>query len=333
MLTQAQQDLRKQGIGGSEIAAVLGFDKYRSPLDVWAEKTGRVVSTYDPTNLTLRLGHLLEPIMANLYVERQDQPDTVRAEPGTTVVHPAEPIFLCTPDYYVSRLEQTDPETDPWVTEQWLLQCKTKTSRTLDGFGEPGTDEVPDAIAMQVQWEMGVTGLSQCDVGVLVLDQREFLVYSVAYDDALFGMLADRARDWWTRYVVADVEPPVGHHAQDVDYLKRKFAAHIDALLPPSDEAVLAVERLAATRAAAKDAEFAHESAKAAVMQLVGQFKGLHAPAGKVSWTTQKGRAITDWEAIARQLANGADLDPYIQQHTRIGAPTRVFRFTPAKES
>lgn len=33
---------RKKSLGGSDMGAVLGLNKYRSPYTVWAEKTGRI---------------------------------------------------------------------------------------------------------------------------------------------------------------------------------------------------------------------------------------------------------------------------------------------------
>lgn len=36
---------RKKSLGGSDMGAVLGLNKYRSPYTVWAEKTGRINRT------------------------------------------------------------------------------------------------------------------------------------------------------------------------------------------------------------------------------------------------------------------------------------------------
>jgi len=33
-------ELRRQGIGGSDAAAILGMNPWKSPMDVWLEKTG-----------------------------------------------------------------------------------------------------------------------------------------------------------------------------------------------------------------------------------------------------------------------------------------------------
>ncbi|HFC9341278.1 TPA: YqaJ viral recombinase family protein, partial [Enterococcus hirae] len=33
---------RKKGIGGSDVATVLGLNKYKSPYQLWLEKTGQI---------------------------------------------------------------------------------------------------------------------------------------------------------------------------------------------------------------------------------------------------------------------------------------------------
>ena len=51
MLTQEQQARRLSGLGASEVPAVLGLDPYRSPLDVYLEKTG-VLPPFEGNNFT-----------------------------------------------------------------------------------------------------------------------------------------------------------------------------------------------------------------------------------------------------------------------------------------
>lgn len=326
MLTAEQHQLRKSGVGASEVAAVLGLDSYTSPLDVWARKTGRApVWDEAPQRLDQKLGHMLEPVMATLY--QDERPGVVLEERGT-IVGP-EPWMLATPDRWASVGDFPVGE-EPTIYDQWLVQFKTKNWRTFEGFGAEGTDEIPDTIQCQVQWEMAVAGRDRCDVGVLV-DGREWYVFPVAYDPELGADLMSRIGDWWKRYVVTDIEPPVGTHAQDVEYLKRKFAAPTKDLLPATPAIEEACERLAIAQQTAKDAEFEKDSAKSVLMQLIGEHKGTHARAGKVSWNAMKGRAITDWEKIARAGIAAADLDRLVIEHTSLTAGGRQFRFTPAK--
>lgn len=58
---------RKKSLGGSDMGAVLGLNKYRSPYTVWAEKTGRIGE--EPENEAMRIGRDLEPYVASRFEE------------------------------------------------------------------------------------------------------------------------------------------------------------------------------------------------------------------------------------------------------------------------
>jgi hypothetical protein len=90
-----------------------------------------------------------------------------------------------------------------------------------------------------------------------------------------------------------------------------------------------AVERLADARHAALVAAEYETLAKAAVMELIGGFKGVHTPHGKVSWSLPQASTRTDWKGLATALAPSPEM---LAQFTTDTEPSRTFRFTPAKE-
>jgi hypothetical protein len=58
--------LRDNGIGGSEIGGVLGIADYMDPIKVFLSKIGEDVGTFEGNRFS-RFGHLMEPIIADLY--------------------------------------------------------------------------------------------------------------------------------------------------------------------------------------------------------------------------------------------------------------------------
>lgn len=56
---------RSKFIGGSDIGALLGLSRYRSPIDVWMEKTGKEIKSLD--SLPLRFGSFAEEFVAREY--------------------------------------------------------------------------------------------------------------------------------------------------------------------------------------------------------------------------------------------------------------------------
>ena len=61
-------ELRRQGIGGSDAAAIVGLDRYRSPFDVYADKLG--LKKEQPDNEAMRQGRDLEEYVASRFCEQ-----------------------------------------------------------------------------------------------------------------------------------------------------------------------------------------------------------------------------------------------------------------------
>ena len=59
---------RRKGIGGSDAAAILGMNPWKSPMDVWLEKTGEFTRTMKRTKDVL--GTVLEDIVAREFMAR-----------------------------------------------------------------------------------------------------------------------------------------------------------------------------------------------------------------------------------------------------------------------
>lgn len=338
-LTPAQIAFRRQGIGASEVGAVLGLDRYKSPLDVWLEKTGRRAPDWSPSSQAAKMGNLLEPIVAQLAEEQYHATyDIFGAEGGriefatSDTCVGGESWMLATPDRIVTLHENFAGHRTP---TSWLLECKTKSWNTFKQFGAPGSDQIPDTILLQCLWQMAVTGYTRCDVAVLV-DGREFHMYQAPHDAKLIDDVVERVGSWWNAYVLHDVEPPVSR-GSDVNYLREKFGEVTADLMRPTEQVEKATELLATIREQRKQVEEEEEMAKARVMSLLGNYKGVHTTHGKVSWSATAGRKTTDWKAIAENLAQYANrheanlYDNIVASFTSVGAPSRTFRFTPAK--
>lgn len=59
---------RQSFIGGSDAGTILGVNPYKSRYTLWAEKCG-YIEPEQPTSLRVKMGHLLEPTVADLWME------------------------------------------------------------------------------------------------------------------------------------------------------------------------------------------------------------------------------------------------------------------------
>ena len=197
---------RAEYLGGSDIGAILGFSKYRTALDVWLEKTGRVVNTVD--NLPVRFGTFAESFVASEYAS---QTGYVLVHSETGVAYPQYPFMVGHIDRFV--FESGDDihgglfHGDRSCTATHLLECKTASPFNQSDWGELGTDEVPMSYLVQCLWYLAITNLERCDVAVL-FGNSDFRIYELYRDKELEDLIIAKAASFWNEYVQKDIPPP-----------------------------------------------------------------------------------------------------------------------------
>jgi putative phage-type endonuclease len=158
---------RARGIGGSEIAAVLGLSPFESRFSLWHRKKGLAAPTAQ--NDVMYWGTRLEAVIRDEFTLRHAD-DLPAVRTVGTWRHVERPWQIANPD---GRL----------VDELY----EGKTAYNDDGWGEPGTDEIPVYYRTQVLWYLDVFGLKRCHVAVLISgsDYREYVVEHAADEVAI----------------------------------------------------------------------------------------------------------------------------------------------------
>ena len=213
---------RTKYLGGSDIGAILGFSKYRTALDVWLEKTGRVVNTVD--NLPVRFGTFAESFVASEYAA-QTGFSLVHNETG--VAHPQYPFMVGHIDRYVfessDAIDQGLFHDDSSCAASHLLECKTANPFNQSDWGELGTDEVPMSYLVQCLWYLAITNIDRCDVAVL-FGNSDFRIYEVYRDKELEDLIVAKAATFWNDYVQLDTPPPAQCEADYQILFKKEIA-------------------------------------------------------------------------------------------------------------
>ena len=183
---------RRQGIGASELAAILGLDPYRTPLDVWMEKTGRTVQ-FMGNEATFR-GNALEDAVG-AYMQRELGSDWMQIQ-GGQFVHPEHPIIRCNPDRLYVNL----------AGEKIGGELKTTIENVqIEDLQDP---ENPKKIPwlFQCQWCMIVTGCTRWELGWMgaFFNYRQV---TITYNESLAAQLIAFVLDWWERHIIQDIQP------------------------------------------------------------------------------------------------------------------------------
>lgn len=198
---------RMSGIGGSEIAAIMGKNKYKTPHNLWLEKTFKV-PPFTGNAATLK-GQILEDAVAKFYEEatgnKVECDDThYRSEDAPWLVGNIDRrivsggILECK----TSRRNPSDDETEDGY--QWGMGNEYDEDKNLIAADE----QIPLNYYLQVQHYMCLTGAEFADVAVLFLasDFQPFRVYRVNRNEEVIAKIKTAAHDFM-QMVLDDVEP------------------------------------------------------------------------------------------------------------------------------
>ena len=193
---------RPFGIGGSDIAAILGLSPYKSAVELWSELVSRQ-SIPQQDHLHLRFGQFAESFVAKEYERRTGH---------FTVSHP-QTLFHKQHGYmfgHVDRLVVSDPSTpavrEGVVSADRILECKTASAFSRSGWGECGTDMVPHEYLVQCAWYMAVTGCECADLAALI-GNSELRIYTIKRDIQLEALITMQAERFWCDHVLAQCPP------------------------------------------------------------------------------------------------------------------------------
>jgi len=191
---------RSKSIGGSDIGAILGLSRFRSPLEVWMEKTGKEVKKLD--SLPLRFGSFAEEFVASEYSRST----------GFLLIHD-ESIYVHPEYLFISaHIDRFVLENSSSSSPTRILECKTANPFSHSQWGEPGTDQVPMTYLCQCIWYMAITNLNRVDLAVL-FGNSDFRIYEIVRDKALEAIILQKANFFWNEHVLRDVPPPAQSEA------------------------------------------------------------------------------------------------------------------------
>ncbi|MGI0119651.1 YqaJ viral recombinase family protein [Zooshikella sp. RANM57] len=277
---------RRLSIGGSDVGAILGISKYKTPYAVWLEKTGRAEPQKETKHM--HFGKVLESVVADEY-ERVTG----------NKVHKVNQTLAC--------------KSMPWLTAnldrrvvylQKVLECKTTNpfSFKRDDWGEgnqytktdhPNTpakpvvlcDGIPDMYLLQCQHYLTVTGYLEADLAVLI-GGNDLRIYTIVHNEMLAGIVAQRLTDFWFNHVIADV-PPEPTTPLEVDEFYGSKHDNGESITA-TDEVLEALEELKKAKEVKKKAENIVKEKESIIKRHMGENQQLIDDSGNklASWKT-----------------------------------------------
>lgn len=263
--------LRRTGVGASDVPIITGDSRFGDVASLYAEKLGYAA---DPVETDfMASGHWLEDLIARWWAKETGHP--VRRL-NALLRNRERPWMIATPDRSV-----------PGVG---LLEVKV-TDHPGDRWGTPGTDQIPDDVLEQVQWQAAVADVETVDIAVFFTRTRRRERYTVGRDAVLIEELTDYGAAFWRCVETRTPPEPAG---RAVRALLRDDEVEADA------ELTTLVQGARVIRDDLVRAEKSKDEIDALIKARLDRVGGARGDGFRVHYRPNADGTRTDWEAVAR---------------------------------
>lgn len=299
---------RREGIGGSDVAAIMGLSPYRAPYEVWAEKVGLADGPDLSQVEAVRWGNILEQPIVDRYAELHPERHVERVNAMCRSL--ARPWAQASLDAQVR-----DPELG-WG----VLEIKTAGLRREDDWD----GGVPLYYLTQVTHYLAVTGRPFADVAVLIGGQeyREFRVVRDAEDVAAVTRAVDA---FWHGHVEARVPPECEGYGREAQALLAAHASPREELEGALSDDVPELVAWLRAKEEADASKRALDRAADALKSRIGNAAGIECELGRVKWVRTE---RTSFDSKAFRAEHPEDFEKYSVKKAADGG----LRWTPRKE-
>ena len=195
-------EYRKQGIGGSDASVVCGINRYKSPVELWMEKTNQLPC--QEAGEAAYWGTLLESVVRTEFTKRTGLEVALMKQILQSETHP----------FMLANLDGTceHPDYGPCIFE-----AKTASAYKAGEW----EDAIPDEYQLQIQHYMAVTGFKAAYIAVLI-GGNTFRWTFVERDEELISMLVQLEADFWN-HVQENTPPPLDGSDASAKFLSERF--------------------------------------------------------------------------------------------------------------
>ncbi len=274
-------DERRNFIGSSDAPAVVGLSKWTSPVQLWLEKVGLMPPRED--NIAMELGRFLEPFVLQKFEEYMDEKVVARQ---ATLVDRDRP-------WRVAHI-------DGLFDGHQIVEAKTAGMVFLSsnhGWGEPGTDEVPDPYIVQAQHILSLDPEAEI-VWMPVLLRGVFAVYRIPRNEEIIEGLIEAEDEFWGM-----VQSGIRPEARTVEDLKALFPKSKEGSVIATPEVIADLSSLKDVKSGIKKLEKLEEEIQFRILSTMGENDTLLlGPDGKTlaTWKTQHRKVYTVKESQFR---------------------------------
>lgn len=201
-------ELRKGGIGSSEVGTIMGLNPWETPYQLWRRKKG--FDAPKEETFAMKAGHYLEEAVTKFWHDETGREIIKRSAIDWIIVNKDKPWMRVSPD----RTYWLDGKKND--LNKGILECKT-TQHDID------PNDIPRHWFCQVQYQLGVAGLTQGSLAWLSCG-RKFDFTDIQLVPDFYKWTVEEVTKFWVDCILGDQEPPM----QTAEDVLLKYDAHMD---------------------------------------------------------------------------------------------------------
>ena len=297
--------MRTLGIGGSDASIIAGMNRWKSPFQLWQEKTGQVEPEELDDNEYIYWGRVLEQAVADRFSELTGK----QVHKQGMLQNKDYPWMLANVDRMI-------------VGENAGLECKTTNSfagKQWDG------DNLPDAYYLQCQHYMMATGMEKWYIACLI-GGNHFVWKPVERNEEDIQALFNLEKEFWEINVQKGVMPDVDGTDSCTQALRERFpGGNVEEIELPS-EAEQILKDLDMYQESEKQSKEKIAELKNRLALMLGDHEAGFCGDRLITWKTQKGRVTVDSKALKKEIPEIFD------RYSKVGKSTRNIKISQKKE-
>lgn len=260
---------RREGIGGSDVAALFGLaGKWSSPRHVFEEKHGR--PTFRETE-PAEIGREIETFVARMFTKRS----------GLKVKMPSGMIQNIERPWMRANVDRYVVDAEGRIVAP--LELKNRSEYQLEDW----EDGVPDGPLLQLHWYLAVGGWDHGYVAALV-GGNKLKWYRIERDEEIITEIVEHCEAWYQRHILEGFPPPADGLEATTDLLARLWDVQPEKVVDVSSDKAQALLQKQARLA--DRVEVAKEQLRSVQneMRLVAGDAEIVRAGGKPVWTNKQ---------------------------------------------
>ena len=255
---------RKRGIGGSDVASLLGISKWKSEIELWLDKTNQTNES-PVENEAMQWGTIMEPIIRNHFAKVTGK---AVVELKAMLQHPEYPFMLADVDGVT-----VDDDGNPAI-----LEIKTASEYKRSEWDEG----VPVFYQTQIQHYLCVTGIKKAYCAVLI-GGSSFRICELDADEELQAILIAVEKNFWNK-VQNMIRPEMDGSDAAKNLLDSLYRGGVAEQIVMPEEAIEYVDAYVEACVEEENAKAKKQEASNRMKEIMGDYEKATCLGHSISW-------------------------------------------------